>query len=907
MAIQIGAICQRQDMLPLLLARLSDKNDPAIYRYAAAALDDVTDKSSAKKLIKYATGHRKLYGEANTRHWLVFTLLKHGIWRLIDALPYLDACLADKREMSGFVLASYATAADAEALLEKATTWKGCFDTLDHYHPFVVQACKHGLARLNEPHIRTLFVRMWLRARRTHQDLPTEHGKPSLQSVLSKATDLRHAFIVDALRAPGRTDIDIYRLTEVVDIDVDFPWTLESISTIPEPRVRREMARLAASLYNFERHAKDFGLLLRRKTEVPELAVVFEWLRPWRLDEERAIQAKAQHAERLAWEQRAQDRKKPQLDTKQVWQEAYLGLAKRTADSWAVAAHNLFFGRDRALDTSSDFKHHDLETSPGWRHFGPPEHAEIREAARHFLLNQPGDPYLRNGQLTDFAIYAFRALFLLRDEVENRADLKAAVRRHWAPVLMVDCYETHEGLATTVPMAYRLAPTLAYARIDEALRSHLKSKSYVFELRHFTACWNYRLTKRLLAFCQRRRLPGDFAESVFSFLCDVDRPAALTFGLQQFREPRLPKKDRTRIGALVFEQGLFEVWPEIWPILKSRPALMRSIVLTVGHHRGGERWPTSANDASKLAQLFLFVRKLFPPSEDEPTPGGAYTPTPRMLAAQFRNELPRWLAAIGTEEACKHLEQIAARLPADERIWIRWVLRDGIISMRRKAWTAPTTSVVTTMMANAESRLLRAEDDLLNLVAESLARLEDHLQRRSNSPVDEYWTQRKIGKKKVFAPIAEVPAAKKIAAWLEHDLEKRKGITIQREVSVQWNQRTDLEVRAVAIAEGTAVPLEITVEVKGCWHREVLTGLEAQLRKGYLKKSGRTHGVYLVLWTKCPAWSDPTDSRCNRLPARTLPQARAALTHLAGQNESGYRIKPVLLDLTLQGAGCGSD
>jgi len=674
---------------------------------------------------------------------------------------------------------------------------------------------------------------------------------------------------------------------------------LESISAIPEPRVRREMARLAASLYNFERHAKDLGMLLRRKTEVPELTVAFEWLRPWQLDEECAVKSKAHHVEWNARNQRLQVPKKPELDAKKVWQEAYLGLAKRTADSWAVAARNLFFGRDRALDTSADFKQHDLETSLGWRYFGPPEHAEIREAARHFLLNQPGDPYLRKGQLTDFAVYAFRALFLLRDEVENRADLKTAVRRYWAPVLMVDCYKTHEGLATTVPMAYRLAPKLVYARIDQTLRSRLKAKSYVFELRHFTSCWNYRLTKRLLAFCQRRTLPGDFAESVFSFLCDVDRPAALTLGLQQFREPRLPKKDRTRIGALVFGHGLFEVWPEIWPILKSRPALMRSIVLTVGHHRGGERWPTSANDASKLAQLFLFVRKLFPPGKDEPTPGGAYTPTPRMLAAQFRNELPRWLAAIGTEEACNHLEQIAARLPADERIWIRWVLRDGVISMRRKAWTAPTTSVVTTMMANADSRLLRTEDDLLNLVTESLARLEDHLQRRSNSPIDEYWTQRKIGKKKVFAPIAEVPAARKIAAWLEHDLEKRKGITIQREVSVQWNQRTDLEVRAVAIAGGMAVPLEITVEVKGCWHRDVLTGLEAQLRRGYLKKSGRTHGVYLVLWTECPAWSDPADSRCNRLPARTLTQARAALTQLPGQNGPGYRIEPVLLDLTL--------
>lgn len=901
MAVQIGASCQRQDLLPVLLGRLKDKRDDVIHRYAAAALDDVTTKVTAKQLLPYASGKRTLRGGANTRFWLTRTLFKHGVWRLTDALPYLEDCLEEKRESASYVLSSYATAADAEGLLAKAAVWPGAFDSLNQYHPFVVQACKHGLARLDEPAVRTLFVRMWLRARRKHEELPRRKEEPTLHSVLSKNPVLRRAFLVEALRAPGRTDGDVYRLGEIVNVNEDFAWLLNTIPTVVEPRIRREMARLAASIYKFELHASDLALLLRRMTEVPEVGDVFEWLRAWQLDEERAIKAKAQHIERLGWEKRMQERQKPRADDKDVWQAAYAGLAKRTADSWAVAAHNLFYGKAEDSDAGADIERHDLETAPGWKHFGPAEHAEIREAARHFLLHERSDPYLRKGRLTDFAVYAFRALFLLRAEIEKRADLKAAVQRHWVPVLLLEYFRIEDGLATTIPMAYRLAPGQVYRKLDQILLTRFKKEGYVFELRHFTPCWNRHFTRRLLAFCKKRKLPADFSEAVFRFLADVDRTAALAFGLQQVKVQK-KAKDKVRIGALLFSHGLFETWDDFWPILKGRPALARSIVLSVAHSRSGEeKWGDKADTAPKLAQLYVYVRKLIPPNKDEPTPGGIYTPTFRMQAAQFRDELPRKLAAMGTEEACRLLEEIANRLPPGERIWIRWVLRDGIIGMRRRAWIAPGAGVVTAVVANSESRLLRNNDDLLAVVVESLSRLEEHLQRRSNSPIDEYWRLRKVGKQAFFAPLAEVPVAKKIASWLEHDFDKRKGITIQREVSVQWNKRTDLEVRAVAVDDRGAVPLEVTVEVKGCWHREVMKGLVAQLQDGYLRKSGRTHGVYLILWTQCASWNDPADSRRNKVPAKTLAQARAVLAKIGPLRADGvaYRIEPVLLDLTL--------
>jgi hypothetical protein len=266
-------------------------------------------------------------------------------------------------------------------LLAQTLIWPDCFDTLSRYHPFVEKAHRYGLARLHEPIVRSLFTRMWLRARRQHEDLPNTKGKPSLNSVLSEDSTLRRTFLIEVLRINGRKDTDFYRLMEITDADTDFAWLLESISTVPERRVRREMAQLAATLYDFERHAKDFTLLLQRRNEVPELGKAFGWLRAWRLDEEGSVTAKTHYYERLSLQKRLQDGKKPQRDSRKVWQEAYAGLAKRTTDAWAVAAHNFFYGKKEEPDAGASIEHHDLETSSGWKHFGPIEHTEIREPA----------------------------------------------------------------------------------------------------------------------------------------------------------------------------------------------------------------------------------------------------------------------------------------------------------------------------------------------------------------------------------------------------------------------------------------------------------------------------------------------------------------------------------------------
>src|SRR5690606_37149085 len=107
----------------------------------------------------------------------------------------------------------------------------------------------------------------------------------------------------------------------------------------------------------------------------------------------------------------------------------------------------------------------------------------------------------------------------------------------------------------------------------------------------------------------------------------------------------------------------------------------------------------------------------------------------------------------------------------------------------------------------------------------------------------------------------EVEMSRLITTWLQADLAPWRGVTIQREVQVQWDKRTDFEVRAVAVDGVNVRPLEISVEVKGCWHPKVRTAHQYQLVDDYLLRSGKTHGIYLVVWTDCEKWNDPNDTR----------------------------------------------
>jgi hypothetical protein len=133
------------------------------------------------------------------------------------------------------------------------------------------------------------------------------------------------------------------------------------------------------------------------------------------------------------------------------------------------------------------------------------------------------------------------------------------------------------------------------------------------------------------------------------------------------------------------------------------------------------------------------------------------------------------------------------------------------------------------------------------------------------------------------------------------DLLHTRGIILNREVQIHIKERTDIHVDAVAPDPRSKEidQLKVIIEAKGCWNREIKTAMETQLVNRYLKDNDCKHGVYLVGWFLCDAWSK-ADSRRRAVKSKTLNDLNDYLTRQAcGVSRAGYQIRAVVLDASI--------
>lgn len=907
-ALRMAERCALTDLFGDVFARVRDARDTGIHSLAAGALDDLTDLATARKLVKFIRRKRARPLAPGVALSLLHASLKHGAWSLGEALPYLPLAIQRQSASAPYILAQHAHPRDTEALLRACLHWPDCFDRLSPYHVLVSKAHDLGVARIHEPAIRRLLARVWWRARVKYAHdtfVPMDKEAPRLLDALKRDLPLRLAFIDDlASLASVRSADNCWHLFELADAD-DFTQFLK-LAESGAPAKRGVYARLAGQVYDFNRHAPNWGLLVAAHQRSAEVRVAFPWMRTWPLDAAESLKVKHGYHESLRWQAKVntKPRKKPKLDPVKVWARDLEHVGKGQPEDWLNLAHNLSYRGDEI--GLADTTNADLRTSPGWKHHDEAARVLIMGGARRFVIEVQGNPHHQIGGQSDFDRLAYRGLFLLKDEIENSTKLAEAVRRHWLPTIFDEFSNGDEHHLQMMALAYRLDPVAVRSMVKAKLLKDAASEAGItIELRELTGCWDRPMAEFVVNVTATDITRPETVGYIMQHLAEHDADAGRQLWLRlQATRQQYPVRYAAGLSALA-SWRLFDFWNEIWPELEADPTLAENVLVGIDVHdqRSFLHRSTSLTE-KRLADLYLLMREIFPPAKDPRVPTGeVYSPTHRMEISRLRDGLPDTLAAMGTDAATDELVRIAKILPAKEAIWMRWRLRDAVVTVRRKAWQPPTANFVVSLVQKANRRWLSDEADLLNLVQESLARLQDHLVRQPNLLRREYWKQHlgKIGDK-YLVPCDEVDISRRIAFWLEKDLAKGRGITVQREVQIKWNNRTDIEVRTVTIAGDGLRPLEITVEVKGCWHQKVRTALKEQLVDEYLTGTGRTHGLYLVVWTTCTRWRAAEDRRRLRWKLKTLPETQAAVAQFAtGYNgvASPFVVQTAVLDARL--------
>jgi len=212
-------------------------------------------------------------------------------------------------------------------------------------------------------------------------------------------------------------------------------------------------------------------------------------------------------------------------------------------------------------------------------------------------------------------------------------------------------------------------------------------------------------------------------------------------------------------------------------------------------------------------------------------------------------------------------------------------------------WTPPTPQTVLALAAHREARLVSDANDLMEVVLESLGRLQVQLTQSTLPRSEDLWHWEGADtRRRNFRHRDEASLSNYIARWLRDDLDQR-GIVIGREVQPRLGQRTDIHVTAVPRGDASSSLQNVTVviEVKGCWNVEVRTAVDGQLVGDYLRLNGLTHGIYLVGWFVCDKW----DNSQNKLASHTFADAQKEVVQLTAAYDgtaNPERVVAVVLD-----------
>ena len=824
-------------------------------------------------------------------------------WSVRAALPYVTP-----RKNSHFMgmyemflryeLPKAITVDDLPDVLAWLRDKPNALDSLSPFHKVASAAAAKALSHLDLPVVREATAdlwQVWLLRHDIHH-LPTDS---ELRTVLLENADARHQLASMFLNHAATEPKHATRLRwplPVIHGSESLDWLLDNITGAPADRQANWAAAIAVLANDPAVVAPCLDKLLLRMADVPALTAQFEWLRAWDREEKIARNAKA------AWLREKRLRKqaakyayvapdpKPQIDG------AFAQFSTGNQLAWLQLWYQLILGEN---GHEEHVLNPDVMSCPNWQRLTSEQRNLIPSVARAFLLTQKPEqnPY---NTITGPSLAAISAIWLLRDTLASDDELRAVLSTKWLPTVVSyveDSAPRHELFA----LVFELSPDAAITELMHKAAEEAKQHKHPFAFRLARKCWSVALSTAAIKLVDGWTNP----EAVLNGLTEVaerDPEAVADYisGLIHNVQPAIAYPIQL-FGALAVGLSFMpeRFWPAVEPLLEADTDLARKVLAHVCYGLDLDRRGTLARmSEAQLERLFLLLRRVYPPADDPPARKGGFV-SGNDCARRLRGQLPGMIAGRGTEAACSELGKLATAFP-EEATWFRWSQREAIANVRRDKWKPPPPNDVKSVIERADARILNSDDDLVDVILESLARLQRALTRQSLPKAEELWAWDGAGlKRSKFRPKDEEALSDYVARWLSEDLGPAAGVIVNREVQPRRGARTDIIVDAVTRKpEADYNKLTVVIEVKGCWHSDVRTGLETQLVDGYLKAHGWRCGIYLVGWFVCPQWQKPVNRLRSVTAADAANEVEALSVGFDGVS-SPYLVRTCLLDCTL--------
>lgn len=555
----------------------------------------------------------------------------------------------------------------------------------------------------------------------------------------------------------------------------------------------------------------------------------------------------------------------------------------------------------------------DLTDNPGWKAADDATRARIVEAAERYL--HEGDPVTEDwlGKKSQHrpALAGYRALRLMRTwrpEVLN--DLSPEVWEKWTQTIL-----DYPGLGSQeedvhldlVAEAYRASPAKVIETTLLLIDADGGSRDYRFVTRNLKKCWDDRVAESLLEKAKDERLEPYFLEMLLDGLLNYGSDAAEELARSIVISDHSDEERRER--ALIAARALiFETedsgWSFLWPIMQADTYFARKVIENIASDARYSGAPQSRISEEQVANLYIWMVREYPPSEYFWASRSSRTLTAIGLKeslGMWRDDLLRHLQTRGTVQAVRQIRHIASELP-EQKESLKWTVYAAENETRWKTWAAPEPQDILTLTSGEAKRLIQNGDQLLDVLTESLNRLEERLQ--GVTPLaPALWSEWNGA----YRPKGEEWLSDYVKQHLEQDLSPERSILVNREVVIRKGEgrgrgeRTDLLVEAVVPETDQYAVISAIIETKGCWNPELNTAMRNQLVDRYPNANDRCkHGLYLVGWFYCEQWDD-THSRKQRTPKYGLETARERFANQARiLSDENVHVRSVILNTALR-------
>ncbi len=542
-------------------------------------------------------------------------------------------------------------------------------------------------------------------------------------------------------------------------------------------------------------------------------------------------------------------------------------------------------------EDGSSSRDRDLTELPGWRNADEQTRCNITALAEMYIART--DPNADNWFPTTWILnyrpaYAgYRALHLLfKERLEHLLQLPDELWHRWAPVIVAGVELDNTDVA-------KLLLVSAYRRVPDEVRSALAmlaATHYSTVARSTEVVWDDVVAHALTEKCMEEDLPLDCLKKLLAVLLGHNHPAA-----KQFAESLIDISDPgKREKAVAAAQSLMLYssdagWSVVWPAIQKDEEFGKLVVngLVMTRHWGNEV-ATAQMTPDNYADLYIWIERCYPNEHNIALYGSVGPVEARYM---WKGSVSSYLAGIGAVEAVLKIKDALPELD-----WMENVLTEARKANLERTWMPPTPGKLLQIVGNSRVRLVQTEEQLLNVVIESIARLEQRLHGETPQLFC-VWDDLGNGKCK---PKEENRLSDYVADHLRSDLEK-SGIILNREVEIRprygsrAGEQTDILVRTSA-SDGPADHrvVSVVIEVKGNWHQELYTAMESQLVNRYLKENKCQCGLYLVGWFSSADWNGCNASRAQ---IKSMEEARTFLENQASDlSGDKRRIRAYVLD-----------